>query len=245
MAEDKTTRLACLLNQLRNSFFISLCCGAGILLEADRDITVGLFLSCISHNADGISTVVGDLCVLLLLVCAVVGRQFDRTVADGGHNLRVTSRCATVFSGRHNELAAHELHILTRESRISRIAGLVFINEAGVRRLNGTILCISAVDNPTHCQRGIFADNCIVACRFGGHSTAGEHRGSGCCDHRLCALGLNGRSRFVHNHQRGTRLGEDDLKRFVHLQNSENFRFSARIFRTQCTPAYRGGTPAE
>ena len=56
------------------------------------------------------------------------------------------------------------------------------------------------------------------------HRTAGNHRCRN-SDHRLCALGLNGRSRFIDDHQRRTRLGEDDLKRLVHLTKLRKFSF--------------------
>ena len=62
----------------------------------------------------------------------------------------------------------------------------------------------------------------IAGCRS--HSTAGNHR----CrngDHRLRTLGLNGRSRFIDDHQRRARLGEDDLKRLVHLTKLRKFSF--------------------
>ena len=57
------------------------------------------------------------------------------------------------------------------------------------------------------------------------HRTAGEHCSRCCSNHRLCALGLNGRSRFIDDHQRRTRLGEDDLKRLVHLTKLRKFSF--------------------
>ena len=56
------------------------------------------------------------------------------------------------------------------------------------------------------------------------HRTAGNHRCRN-SDHRLCALGLNGRSRFIDDHQRRTRLGEDDFKRLVHLTKLRKFSF--------------------